>query len=173
MRKEVALVAFGLLMTGMAGYAAAGTSRRIDTPGRALEELASELAARERSIERREATVNEREAELRAIEERLGKRVAELQALRSEIDDLRAQVDQERADRVATVAKSVESMKPAQGAALVEQLETDLAIEVVRRMNKSKVGKLLAAMKPEKAATIAEGLATTASKIAPPPAPTP
>lgn len=25
MRKEVALVAFGLLMTGMAGYAAAGT----------------------------------------------------------------------------------------------------------------------------------------------------
>lgn len=173
MRKEVALVSVGLLLTGMAGYAAAGTSRRIDGPGRAMEDLASELSARERSLERREATMNEREAELQAIEERLSKRVAELQALRTEIDDLRTKVDQERAERVGTVAKSVESMKPAQGAALLEQLEPDLAIEVVRRMNKSKVGKVLAAMKPDVAAKIASGLATTASRIAPPPTPGP
>ena len=81
-----------------------------------------------------------------------------LTEMRADIDALRDQVDAEQRARVETVSRSIESMKPASAAKIVEALDLPLATEVVRTMAKSKSGKLLAAMSPSFAARIAERL---------------
>lgn len=155
------LVAGGLL-TAVGGWAAVDSPTRLhratNPQAVALEDLSSELDARQRSIERREQSVVDRERELRAIEERLKERTTQLETLRTEIDGLRTQVDEEHHARVTVVVKSVEAMKPAAAAAMIAELDRSLAIEVVRSMNKSKAGKLLALVPPELGARLTEGM---------------
>ena len=156
------LVAGGLL-TAAAGWAAVDNEPRLhratNPQAVALEDLSSELDARQRSLERREQSVVDRERELRAIEERLKERTTQLETLRTEIDGLRGQIDEEHRARVTVVVKSVEAMKAAPAAAMIAELDRSLAIEVVRSMNKAKAGKLLGLVPPELGARLAEGIA--------------
>lgn len=157
------LLVVGGLLTAAAAWAAVEHEprehRATNPQAVALEDLSSQLDARQRSLERREQSVVDRERELRAIEERLKDRTTQLEALRVEIDGLRTQVDAEHKARVTMVVKSVEAMKPAAAAAMVGQLERSLAVEVIKGMNKGKAGKLLAAMPPPDAARLTEGMA--------------
>lgn len=162
-RLVVALVAAGALLVAVAGFAAAdgdGRLRRVYDPrAEALEELAARLQAQERSLDRREKSIVGREQELRGIETRLEERTVELEKLRGEIEALKEQVDAEHAARVAAVVKTVEAMKPAAAAGMVRKLDEALAIEVVKSMANTKAGKLLAALPPDLAARITEGIA--------------
>ncbi|MEQ1567722.1 MAG: hypothetical protein ABMA64_18925 [Myxococcota bacterium] len=159
----VGLFAAGALLVGVAGFAAADGEGRIhrvyDPRAEGLQELAARLQAQERSLERREKSIVGREEELRGIEKRLEERTTELDKLRTEIEALRQAVDAEHAARVAEVVKTVEAMKPAAAAGMVQKLDQALAIEVVSSMGNSKAGKLLAALPPALAATITEGIA--------------
>ncbi len=173
MRKEVLVMAVGALLTCAAGYAAVdegGGARRRTPEAQGFQSLADELRSRERSIERRELSVEDRERELRAIEQRLEERGKALEALRADIDGLRAQIDTEQQARVESVARSLETMKPASAAKVLSALDLPLATDVVRTMGRSKAGKVLAAMPPTVAARITEGLAR-APRHEPPPAP--
>jgi flagellar motility protein MotE (MotC chaperone) len=156
------LVAGGLL-TAVAGWAAVDNPTRLhrttNPQAVALEDLSSDLDARERSLDRREQSVVERERELRAIEERLKERTTQLETLRTEIDGLRVEVDDAHRARVAMVVKSVEAMKPAAAAAMIAELDRALAIEVIQTMNKSKAGKMLAQLPPAESARLTEGMA--------------
>jgi flagellar motility protein MotE (MotC chaperone) len=177
MRKEVVVMAMGALLTCAAGYAAvdeggAGARRRETPEAAGFQSLADELRSRERSLERRELSVTERERELRAIEARLAERAKTLEELRAGIDELREQVDQEQRARVESIARSMETMKPASAAKVLQALDLPLAIDAVRLMGRSKAGKVLAAMSPANAARITEGLAR-APRSQPVQAPTP
>lgn len=125
----------------------------------AAEKVAGELSARERSINRREATIEEREAELQAIEARLAERAAALDKLRADIDALRGKVDEEHHQKVLSLVKTVSAMKPAQAGNMLQKLDRPLAIEVMQAMSAGKAAKLLAALPPDLAAEIVEGLA--------------
>lgn len=158
------VLAAGILLSCAVGYAAvdegeAGSRRRSAPEAAGFQSLADELRSRERAVERRELSVEERERELRSIEQKLEARARSLDELRATIDGLREQVDAEHAARVESVAKSLETMKPASAAKVLQELDLPLAIDAVRRMGRSKAGKILAAMSPAFAARVTEGLA--------------
>lgn len=163
------LLAMGVLLTCAVGYAAVDQSgsvaqRRSPPETQGFQSLADELRSRERAVERREESVDERERELRAIEMRLEERARSLDELRAAIDSLRERVDAEHQARVDSVAKSLETMKPASAAKVLQELDLPLATDVVRRMGRSKAGKILAAMSPAFAARVTEGLAQPPSR---------
>jgi flagellar motility protein MotE (MotC chaperone) len=158
------VTAFAIGLVSLTAYAAVREpvgSARVGHDGEslALQELAHELEAHERSLERREKTLAERETELRAIEARLEERARALEGLRAEIDTMREVVDEEHARKVSSLVKTVGSMKPAAAGAMLQKLDPPLAIEVMKSMSSTKAAKLLAALPPAFAAKLAEGIA--------------
>lgn len=147
---------FALLLS--CGSEAMGQTRSADGPrARASAEvLLGELDNRERALDRRETSMVAREEELRTLESELQGRLEELEAIRSELNVLLEQADTERETKVQALVKMVEVMRGSQAAAVLVELEPELAVEVLDRMKTSKAGKALAAMPPERAATLAE-----------------
>jgi flagellar motility protein MotE (MotC chaperone) len=133
-----------------------------DSTERGREQLAALLQRKEEALDRREQTLVAREADLRAAEEKMAERLAELNRLREEINALLTDLDTEREARVVGLIKKFEAMRPPQAAAILEQTEESITLEILERMNNSKAGKILAAMKPEKAARYASRLGKAA-----------
>lgn len=126
------------------------------SPG--MREVLDALKSKERALERRAKSIEDREEDLRRVEEGLQGRLDELTALRDELRTLLEDADAEREERVKGLVKMVESMRAAQAATMVAELEDELAVDVLDRMNKGKAGKMLSKMDPAKAASLAEQL---------------
>jgi flagellar motility protein MotE (MotC chaperone) len=132
------------------------------SPETGREQILALLERKERALERREATVAAREADLRAAEEQLQKRLAELQSLRDEVRKDLVTLDEDREKRVVHLVKMFESMRAPQAAAILAVTEDAIALEVLERMNRSKAGKVLAAMPPDRASALAEQIGDAA-----------
>lgn len=154
-----------LLVVGTAGAAGAAVTpaREASAPdtffqarSRGVEELAASLNVRERGLERRETEIATREADLRAAETRLTERLGELQATRAQLEEMLAQMEEEREGRVRGLVRMVESVRAKEAAPIMQELDDQLAVEVLERMNRTKAGKLLAAMAPPRAARLAD-----------------
>lgn len=126
------------------------------SPG--MREVLDALKSKERALERREKSIDSREEDLHRVEADLQGRLDDLGAMRDELRTLLDQADGAREERVKGLVKMVESMRPAQSASMMTELDDELAVDVLERMNKGKAGKMLAAMNPDKAASLAEQL---------------
>ena len=123
------------------------------------QELAARLKSREASIDRRERSLTDREGDLDAVVERLDARLEELQAIRDEIDAQLKEVDAETLERRNGLVKMFEGMRSKDSAAVMSELDGELAVQVLDNMNRTKAGKLLAALSPVQAARLAEKMA--------------
>jgi flagellar motility protein MotE (MotC chaperone) len=125
---------------------------------RGAEAIMDLLEQKDRGLQRREATLEAREADLRAAEAEVQLRLDELKTVRGDIEGLLSQLDDEQKKRVTTLVKMMESMRDKQAAAILDETEDAVALEVLMRMNVSKAGKALAKMEPARAAFFAEKL---------------
>lgn len=125
---------------------------------RGLQRLARELAARDRALARRERTVAQREADILAAEEALASRMEGLSAVREELEALLDKLDEVEEERLSGLVTMTEKMREKQATAVFVELDEDLAVQVLDRMNPTKAGRALAAMPPDKAARLAEKL---------------
>lgn len=135
-----------------------GPSDVTNAEGRGMRAVIDALKARERALERRERSIDAREADLRQVETELEERLAELKELRESLGGLMEESDEVREERVRQLTKMVEAMRSKQAAGVFAELDDDLAVQVLRRMNKAKAGKTLAAMDPVRAALLSEML---------------
>jgi flagellar motility protein MotE (MotC chaperone) len=123
------------------------------------QDLAMRLKSREASIDRRERSLADREGDLNAVVERLDARLEELKAIREEIGTQLKEVDEETLERRNGLVKMFEGMRSKDSAAVMSELDGDLAVQVLDNMNRTKAGKLLAALSPVEAARLAEKMA--------------
>ena len=140
--------------------AAAETAQARSRPSgsRGMQRLASELKARDRAIARRERTVGQRESDVAAAEATLASRIEELTTIRLELEQTLEEAEQLADARLTGLVKMTEKMRVKQAAAVLSEVESDLAVKVLDGMNRAKAGKALAAMDPRKAARLAEKL---------------
>ena len=124
-----------------------------------MREIIDALKARERTLERREQSLIARESDLRQVEVDLQTRLEDLQAERAKLELLLQEADAAKEVRIRAIVKMVESMRSGDAAKVVEELDDTLAVSVLHSMNKTKAGKLLAAVEPRRAAFLAEKLA--------------
>lgn len=129
-----------------------------DRDPRGLRSLADTLRQRERALDRRERTLDRQADDLAKARAEVESRLAELTATREAVEGLLAKLEDEEDGRLASLVKMVEGMRGKQAAPFVTELDDDLAVRVLDRMNPSKASKVLAAMAPKDAASLAEGL---------------
>jgi len=88
---------------------------------------------------------------LKAAESRIDKKVEEMKNLQATIEKLLASYDEQQEKKVASLVKIYESMKPKDAAKIFEELEMDVLLMVVERVNSRRLAPILAAMDPQKA----------------------
>ena len=117
-------------------------------------ELFEDLKERRKEMERQKRELAVREALLKAAEQELEQKYNELVSLRSEIQDLLVQQTDEERQRIASLVKIYEGMKPKDAARIFNTLDLDILLDVVSRMSERKSAPVIAAMTAERARTL-------------------
>ena len=118
-----------------------------------------ELRQRRQELDAREATLVARESVLAAAEQKITARVAELQALQKKLEALDAARQQREDAGWQGLVKVYETMKPRDAAAIFNDLDMQVLLQVVDRMKEAKAAPVLAAMQPDKARELTTKLA--------------
>lgn len=133
--------------------------------------LLQDLRARRAELDSREAGVQSREAVLGATEKRLTARVDELQALQTRLEALDHTRRERDESNWRSLVKTYEAMRPRDAAAIFNELDQPVLIQVLDRMKEAKAAPVLAAMLPDRARTATTELAKWRTRIPGEPAP--
>lgn len=114
-------------------------------------EILMRLAERRDLLEKREREIDARAGLLLAAEIRIERRVAELEDLRNVIEQRIKVFDQQQEDKLGSLVKIYENMKPKDAARIFEELEMPTLLEVAERMKERKLAPVMAQMGPERA----------------------
>jgi flagellar motility protein MotE (MotC chaperone) len=117
-------------------------------------ELFEDLSKRRKNLEARERELAVREALLKAAEQEIDQKYQELVSLRSEIQDLLVEQSEEEKERIASLVKIYEGMKPKDAARIFNTLDLDVLLQVVAKMSERKSAPIIASMNPERARTL-------------------
>ncbi len=124
-----------------------------------------DLRARRTTLEERSAALETREAMLAAAERKLSERVQQLTALQARLEAL----DQTRRERDEanwrSLVKTYEVMRPRDAAAIFNELDQPVLIQVLDRMKEAKAAPILAAMQPERARVATTELAKWRGRV--------
>lgn len=118
------------------------------------------LSKRREELERRAKALDMREHLVGAAEKRLQDRVAELKQIQADIDKTIDKKDEQSEERLASVVKMYESMKPKDAARIFERLDMGVLLDVVKRMSPRKMASVLSQMDPVSAQELTVELAT-------------
>ena len=130
-----------------------------DPASQAERALLEQLRARRAEIETREQAVAAQEVVLQAAESRLARRVEELAALQQRLEALeRARTDREEAGWRGLV-RTYETMRPRDAAAIFDDLDMPVLVEILDRMGERKAAPVIGAMRPERARLVTAELA--------------
>jgi flagellar motility protein MotE (MotC chaperone) len=122
-------------------------------------DVLQQLAKRREELDLRARQLDEREALIQAAEQRMDQKMAELKALQATVEDLlKARSEQEEAE-LKSLVKMYENMKPKAAAKVFEEMDMDVLLDVVDRMNERKVAPILALVTPTRAKEITFELA--------------
>jgi len=117
-------------------------------------ELFEDLKERRKEIESQKRELAVREALLKTAEQEIDQKYQELLSLREEIQALLVQQTDEEKQRIASLVKIYEGMKPKDAARIFNTLDLDILLDVVSRMSERKSAPVLAAMTAERARTL-------------------
>lgn len=117
-------------------------------------ELFEDLSSRREGLEAREREIVVREALLKVAEQEMDQKYKELVSLRSELQDLLEDQSEEEKNRIASLVKIYEGMKPKDAARIFNTLDTDILLLVISQMSERKSAPVMAAMNSERANTV-------------------
>ena len=122
-------------------------------------EVLQELSARRAQLDRRAGDIDQQQVVLQAAEKRIDEKIAKLEAIQKSIQST---VDKQNAAddaRTQSLVKIYETMKPADAAQILGQLEMPILLQMLSRMKEAKTAPILAAMDPTKAEAITTAMA--------------
>jgi len=127
---------------------------------RAEVELLQQLSERRTELDRRERDIELRDNLLRATEKRIEEKIAELKKIEGRIDALLKKHDEQEEQRLLSVVKIYETMKPKDAAKVMERLDMPILLDVSERMKTAKMAAILAEMDTTRARAVTTELAT-------------
>ena len=114
-------------------------------------EVLQQLAKRRGELELKSRQLDERESMVAAAEQRMEQKMAELKVLQSTVEDLLKKRSDAEEAQLQSLVKIYQNMKPKAAAQVFEELDMDVLLEVVSRMNERKLAPILALVSPTKA----------------------
>ena len=126
-----------------------------DPPPQAVSEeerrLLEDLRKRRQALDARDRVMEQREGVLNAAEQRVVARADELSTLQAKLEAL----EKMRADRADAnwvgLVKVYEAMKPREAAAIFNEMDLPVLLQIADRMKDAKTAGILAAMQPDRA----------------------
>lgn len=118
------------------------------------------------SLRQREESLRIRQGELEALERRIDEKMRRLAELEVSVKAEIAAYRQLSNERVKHLVKIYSSMKPNAAANLMNQTDTDVAVEVFLNMKGEIAGGILSYMDPQKAAVITQRLMSSRNRQA-------
>lgn len=131
-------------------------ARRDVRLSRGQERLASDLKTRERTLDRRERVIAEREQDLKEAEAALRAQMEELKKTKDELQAVLDKIDALTNERLEKLQKTVGSMRDKAAAAMITEMETDLAVLVLDGLNRAAAAAILAKLDPKLAAKLSK-----------------
>lgn len=137
--------------------------------GEAERKVLLDLRARRDLLEAREQGLAARESVLAAAEKRMSERVDQLQGLQARLEQMDAARKGRDEANWRGLVKTYEAMRPRDAAAILNELEMPVLLEVTDRMKEAKAALVLASMLPDRARAATLQLAQMRIKqVAPP-----
>ncbi len=131
--------------------------------------LLLDLRARRTQMEAQEGLLSTRETVLAAAEKRMAERVEQLSALQVRLEALDG-TRRERDDaNWRGLVKTYETMRPRDAAAILNDMDLPVLLQVLDRMKEAKAAPVLAAMLPDRARSATAGLAAMRTRSTAPP----
>ena len=121
--------------------------------------LLEQLRARRTELEAREQSIVSRELVLTAAERRLGQRIEELTQLQQRLESMERTRNEREEAGWRGLVRTYENMRPREAAAIFEELELPVVIQILDRMGERKMAPVIGAMRPEKARVLTAELA--------------
>lgn len=123
-------------------------------------DVLQQLAKRREQLDVRARQLDEREALIQAAEQRMDQKMGELKALQAMVEDLLKKRSDEQEAELKSLVKMYENMKPKDAAQVFEEMDMDVLLDVVERMNERKAAPILALVTPTRAKEITFELAS-------------
>jgi flagellar motility protein MotE (MotC chaperone) len=117
------------------------------------------LRARRGELDMREQAMAARELVLAAAEKRIAQRIEELGALQQRLQSVDQRLSEREAAGWRQMVKLYEGMRPRDAAAIFDDLESPVLLQILDRMGERKAAPVLGAMKPDRARSITAELA--------------
>ena len=126
-------------------------------------DLLQQLAERREELEKNLQEMAVREGILNAAEQRIDRKIQELRGLQATIDNLIKKHDDQEENKIRSLVKIYENMKPKDAARIFEELDLDTLLLVAERMKERKLAPVMAQMNSSKAKDVTVKLSTLRS----------
>ncbi|MEE9273989.1 MAG: hypothetical protein V3V62_01600 [bacterium] len=126
--------------------------------------LLQELETKRRILLRREASIRREETRLNELRADIKKRFANLKQLEDRLKKVIEKAGAVKDERINHLVRAYTSMSPDAAAELINSLDINLAVRILRNMKVKKAGAILAVVQPRRAARISELLARTGAR---------
>jgi flagellar motility protein MotE (MotC chaperone) len=136
------------------------TPDQFDRPSSAEQNVLRALSQRRKELDMRERDIQMQGRLLEASERRVQVRIEELKEIEGRIETLFGVQEEAQEEQLMSLVTIYSNMKPKDAARILGQLDMDVLIQVVRRMNERKMSPILAAMDPIAAQELTIELAT-------------
>ncbi len=122
-------------------------------------DVLQKLAVRREELEARERELDRREANLKAAALKIDEKIGQLKSLQTEVDSLLKKYNQQEDEKMRSLVRIYENMKPKEAARIFEQLDMPILLDVIERMKEQKFAPILAEMDVRKASALSAEMA--------------
>jgi flagellar motility protein MotE (MotC chaperone) len=122
-------------------------------------DVLQKLSSRRETLEGRQKDLDLRENLVKAAEARIDKKIGEMKSLQSSIEAMLKQVDRQDEDKMRSLVKIYETMKPKDAANILGTLDLQVQLGVLGHMKESKVALILSAMDIQQAKLVTDAMA--------------
>ena len=121
--------------------------------------LLQTLQERRQTLDTRERDIVTRENLLATTDAKIQERMSALKAVEGNLQKLLGQVDDLESQRITSLVRVYEKMKPKDAAAVWEGLDTEVLLKIAQKMKEQSLSLILAKMSPERAREVTRRLA--------------
>ncbi|MDX2095628.1 MAG: hypothetical protein SFW64_06805 [Alphaproteobacteria bacterium] len=122
-------------------------------------DLLQNLAKRRDELDQRARDLDIKTRVLEASEKRIADKITEMKTLEVELSKVLAQYNEKQDAQIQSLVKIYEGMKPDEAAAIFNELEMPILLDVISKMSDRKVASVLANMNPKRARDVTQELA--------------
>ncbi len=127
-------------------------------------DLLQNLTKRREELDQRERDLDMKSKVLDATDKRITDKISEMKVLQVELSKVLAQYNEKQDGQIKSLVKIYENMKPDEAAAIFNELEMPILLDVIGKMSERKVALVLANMSPKKARDVTQELAEKRKK---------